>query len=229
MRRIVLITMAGLLTAAAPAAGQATSTATPDRAGRPSTLHFDVDGLAAPISGRLPSVLQLKASGFRTDLKAIAKRCSGESAKLNECPRGSRLGKGTLVIGVTGPTEMRDATIPVNVYLHSRTQIYAVAYVLGWRVVPATLSVARGFVVNFDPLPKGPPFPGYSYTLKRISFDFGARRTITTRKAKGGRVKQRVNLIRNPSRCNGSWASSVSLKFPDGSVTPLAAPTKCSK
>jgi hypothetical protein len=229
MRRIVLITIGTLLATAGSAAAQATSTATPDRTGRGSKLHFDVDGLAAPISGRLPSALQLKAPGFGVNLNAVAKRCSQESAKLNECPRASRLGVGTLVVGVTAPGQVRDATIPINVYLHSKRQILAVAYVLGWRVVPATFGAAHGLVVNFDPLPKAPPFQGVSYTFKRISFDLGTRRTISTRKRGGGRVKRRVDLIRNPAKCNGTWASSVALKFPDGSVTPLAAPTKCSR
>ena len=97
MRRIALIAVASLLAAAPSAAADATATATatPAKPGQPSTLHFDINGLAAPISGRLPKTLQLTAPrGVRVNLKAIAKRCSNESAKLNECPAASLIGKG---------------------------------------------------------------------------------------------------------------------------------------
>jgi hypothetical protein len=239
MRRIVLILLtfiAGLLGAAAPAGAQGTSSASPDAAGKASTLHFEVDGLAPPIGGRLPSALALTApSGFRLNLAALSKRCSEQAAKLNECPGRSRMGSGSLQVIVTAPDGVRDVTIPINVYLHSRSRILAVAFVFGWRVVPGTLSARDGIVVDFDPLPAGPPFEGVSYTLKRISFDFGAKRVIkkrTVRRVNGKRrvrvTKRRVDLITNPRTCGGSWASSITLRFPDGAVTPLAAPTTCS-
>jgi len=235
MRRIVLLTIAGLLATAAPAGAQATAVVTPNGAGEASKLHFGVDGLAAPINGRLPSAMALAApSGFKLNLKALSKRCSEEAAKLNECPRGSLMGTGLLVVEVTAPEGVRDASIVLNVYLHSRTRILAVAYVFGWRVVPATLAATEGIVVDFDPLPAGPPFPNVSYRLKSISVDFGAKRIIKKRKVRrvNGRrrvrvTKRRVDLIRNPSTCPGTWASSISLRFPDGTVTPLAAPTVC--
>jgi len=236
MQRILLLTVAGLLATAAPAGAQAISTATPNGAGQASRLHFEVDGLAAPIDGRLPSAMAVAApSGFKLNLKALSKRCTEESAKLNECPRGSRMGNGLLVVEVTTPEEVRDASIPLNVYLHSRTRILAVAYVFGWRVVPATLSATEGILVDFDPLPAGPPFPNVSYRLKRISVDFGAQRVVKKRKVTrvNGRrrvrvIKRRVHLIRNPATCDEAWASSISLRFADGSATTLAAPTACS-
>lgn len=231
MRRIVLlIIIVCLLGAAAPAAAQVTATATPNRAGQASTLHFDLDGLAPPIGGRIPLALQLSApQGFKLNPKAVAKRCSQESAKLNECPRASRFGRGVLVVHVTAPDQNRDVTIPLNVYLHSRKTILAVAYVFGWQVVPGTLSTQNGISVTFNPLPAGPPFPGVSYALKRITFDFGAKRMVKHRvKGKRHAKKRRVSLIRNPATCSGSWESSISLTFRDGSVTPLTAPTPCS-
>jgi hypothetical protein len=236
MRRIVLLTIAGLLGTASPAGAQTTSAVTPNVVGKASTLHFEVDGLAAPINGRLPSAMQLAAaSGFRLNLKALSKRCSEEAAKLNECPRGSLMGKGSLLVEVTTPDGVRDASIAINVYLHSNTGILAVAYVFGWQVVPGTLSAASGIVVNFDPLPTGAAFPNVSYRLKHIALDFGAKRVIrkrTVRRVNGRRrvtvTKRRADLIRNPATCPGSWASSASLRFPDGSVVSLAAPTACS-
>jgi hypothetical protein len=228
MRRIVLLAIAGLLVSAGPAGAQATSTTTPKAAGKAAKLRFELDGLASPVDGRIPSALKLTAPGFKADRKALSKRCSEQAAKLNECPRGSLMGKGSLLIGVTAPDGVRDVDIAVNVYLHSRTRIFAVAYVFGWRVVPASLSTNGGFVVDFDPLPEAPPFEGVSYTLKRIWFEFGAKRVIRKRTRRGV-TKRRVDLIRNPATCRGSWASSVSLRFPDGSGAPFPAPTPCSR
>jgi hypothetical protein len=229
MHKTILSTLTVLLAAAAPAAALTAATATPDKAGKPSSLHFDIDGLAAPIGGRIPLTLQLKTSpGFRVNLQAIAKRCSQESAKLNECPAASRFGRGVLVVGVTTPQGVRTVTIPLYVYLHSNTKILAIARVFGWQVVPATLDAHHGLVVRFDPLPQGPPFAGITYALKRITLDFGATRMISKRA--GTRVrKTRVSLIRNPTRCRGSWSSSVVLTFKVGPAASLGTPTACSK
>jgi hypothetical protein len=236
MRRIVPLSIAALLATAGPAAAQGTSSATPDAAGKTSTLRFAVDGLAQPIGGRLPSALRLTAPGFKTDLGALSKRCSEQAAKLNECPKGSLMGKGSLLINVAAPDGVRDVDIAINVYLHSRTKIFAVAYVLGWRVVPATLRTRGRFVVEFDPLPEGPPFAGVTYTLKRISFAFRAKRVIrrrVVRRVGGARrtvtIRRRVHLLRNPATCTGSWASSLLLRFPDGTETPFDTPTQCSR
>ncbi len=234
MRRFALIAAASLLAAApsvaadaAEVAPSAAATATPTKAGQPSTLRFDINGLAAPISGRLPKALQLNAPpGVRVNLQAVSKRCSEESAKLNECPAGSQFGKGKLIVTVSQQGKgSRDVSIPLTVYLHSRNSILAVAEVLGWQVVPATLNIRNGLVVRFDPLPAGPPFTGVSYTLKRITINLGASRII-----KKGKRRTKVTLIRNPARCSGSWASSVALTFRDGTPTQqISTPIGCSR
>jgi len=227
MYRIALVAVTSLLAAAPSAAADATATATPARAGQPSTLHFDINGLAPPISGRLPKSLQLSAPpGFKVNLNAIAQRCSEETAKLNECPRGTQFGKGKLIVGVTQQGKAsRDVTIPLTVFLHSSNSLLAVAKVFGWQVVPATLNTRNGLLVRFDPLPAGPPFAGVSYTLKRITIDLGASRVI-----KKGKRRTKVTLLRNPSRCGGSWLSSVALTFRDGTPTQqIPTPMACSK
>ena len=237
MRKIVLIVIVGLLGAAASAAAQTTGSATPNRAGRPSTLHFNIDGTAAPISGRLPVGLQVNApAGFQVDPKAVVQRCSQESAKLNECPAGSRLGRGSLIVGVTAPNAgtvtVRAVTIPLLVYLHSNTKILAVAKVFGWQVVPGTLSTHPGFAVGFNPLPAGPPFPGVTYALKAITLNLGATRMVKQRvKAKKGTrvTTQHLDYFRNPATCHGGWKSSVSLTFRDGTTTQLSVPVACAK
>ncbi len=198
-----LVTAAGVLGAVAPAAALTTAVATPAKAGKPSTLHFDIDGAAPPISGRIPQTLQFKTPpGFRVNLQAIAKRCSEESAKLNECPAASLLGKGALVVGVTTPTQVRTVTIPLNVYLHSSTRILSVAKVFGWQVVPGTLVSHNGLVVSFSALPQGPPFQGVTYALDRITLDFGATRVITKRVGKSVR-RRRLYLIKEPGGLHG--------------------------
>jgi hypothetical protein len=233
MRKLVLIVIVGLLGAAASAAAQTTASATPKAAGRATTLHFNIDGLAAPIGGRLPRGLQVAApAGVQVNPLAIVGRCSQESAKLNECPASSRLGRGSLVVNVTAPNNgivtVRTVTIPLLVYVHSATKILAVAKVFGWQVVPGTLNTHKGFTIGFDPLPAGPPFPGVSYALKQITLNLGATRKVTIKK--GAHVtRQRVDYFRNPSSCHGGWKSSVSLTFPDGTAAQLSVPVPCAK
>ena len=131
------------------------------------------------------------------------------------------MGKGSLVVIVKTPDRVRDVNIALKVYLHSRSTAFAVAHVFGWQVIPAALSTRAGFAIDFNPLPKGPQFQDVSYAFRRISLQFGAKRRIR-------RGNRRIDLIRNPAACTGPWASSVSLRFPDGSVNPFAAPTPCS-
>ena len=242
MRRIVLLTIATLLGTAAPAGAQATSAVSPNRAGSASTLRFEVDGLSPPLNARLPRALKVAAPrGFSTDLRSLSRRCSEQSAKLNECPRGSLMGTGSLLVEITppAPNPARETRIALKVYLHSRRRVLAVADVFGWQVVPGTLRTDRGFMATFDPLPSGTAFEplGFSFHLKRISLKFGASRVIeerTVRRVGGRRVvrvtSRRAHLIRNPTTCRtGSWKSSVSLTYPAGDplVVPLAAATAC--
>jgi hypothetical protein len=237
MRKIVLIVIVGLLGASASASAQTTGSATPKGAGRPSVLHFNIDGAAAPIGGRLPRAMEVQApAGFQVTPQAVAQRCTQESAKLNECPAGSRLGRGSLVVSVTAPNAgavtVRTVTIPLLVYVHSGTKILAVAKVFGWQVVPGTLSTHSGFTIGFDPLPAGPPFPGVTYALKGITLNLGATRVVKKRvKTQHGTraSSQRLNYFRNPPSCHGGWKSSVSLTFRDGTAAQLSVPVPCSK
>jgi hypothetical protein len=239
-RRIVLIAITAMLVTATPAGAQATSAATPHRAGKASTLHFDVDGLASPLDARLPRNLTVAAPrGFRADRRAVSKRCREQSAKLNECPRGSLMGTGSLLVEIRAPDGgIRDTRIRLRVFLSSRSRILAVAYVFGWQVVPGTFRTASGIAVTFNGLPSGEAFEplGFSFRLKRISLELGASRVIarrSVRRVDGGRARvtrRRVHLIRNPATCRTrSWKSSVSLTYRAGTplVVPLAAPTPC--
>jgi hypothetical protein len=136
------------------------------------------------------------------------------------------MGGGTLDVFVTDQGNVRTVSIPLTVYLNTNKRILAVAKIFGWQVVPATLDTRGGLSVRFDPLPAGPPFPNVSYALKRITLSFGASRVVQ-RRVRGHVTKTRLDLLRNPRSCTGSWATSVKLTFRDGSVTPLSAPTPC--
>ena len=121
IRRIIPLTLAGLLVTAAPAAAQATlvrHTESRREAGHASLQHRRVP---SPLSARLPRDLRIAVPrGFTTDLRALSKRCSTGAAKLNECPRGSLMGSGSIVVEVTPPASqnaLHDTTIPLNVYL----------------------------------------------------------------------------------------------------------------
>jgi len=231
------LTSALVLGAAGTAAAETTAKAAPDRAGAASKLTFDIDGLAEPIAGRLPSAITLTAPGVKVDARALSKRCNPELAQVDgSCPKGSRIGTGRLLVGVTAEDGDRDADIAITVYRQSAKKAIAVANVFGWQIIPGTISTKGGLSITFDPLPTGVSFPGFSFTFKQMSFSFGAKRTIKTRKVThpGGRrkvrtVKRTVSLLRNPKTCTGgTWASSVRLTLRDASVVELPAPMACS-
>ena len=235
MRITLFLATAVLLATAAPAGAQATSTATPAKPGSASHLKFDLDGTAPPISGALPSAVTLSAPGFKFDRRAIPKRCTGTAAELKECPKSSRFGTGLLVVHVLGQGLDRDARIAVNVYLQSTKKVLAVANVFGRQAVPGTLDTKGGFTLRLDPLPNGQNLPGFSFSLRSMSFDFGRKQVVTKRKkvrVNGRRRtvkrKRTVQLLHNPAKCDGgSWASTMTLDFPGGAATPLASPTAC--
>jgi hypothetical protein len=195
------------------------------------------------VSGRVPSALAFDAGpGFTFDTRTFNARCTRQQATLNECPPGSAMGGGTLVIGVTLPEGSRDAVFPLRAYMAQGNRLFMIAYVTGWRTVPGTILSAGGLTLSFDPLPKPPPFPNVSYSFKRITLDIGASRIIRkvvrtkvkSRRKRGSRrrtrrrvTRTRVDLVRAPAQCAGSWPASVRLTFPDGSTVPLPAPMAC--
>jgi hypothetical protein len=240
MRRALLIAMAALLAFAAPAGAQAVATATPNVPGAGAQLHFDVDAVMPPLDGRIPSALALAAGpGSAFNARAAAALCTRTQAALNECPRGSRIGSGRLIIQVNAPPEWggsRDVAVPLTLHLQTQTtrKVLAVAFLSGFRVVPGLISTTNGLVVSFDPLPTPPDFPGVTYLLKRVTLDIGTTRLAkrpkkkSARRQKGSAARTRVYLIRNPAQCaTGGWQSSVTFAFPDGTTTALAAPTPC--
>jgi hypothetical protein len=243
MRRLFLLTLAATLGMAAPAGAQAIVTATPGVAGEATRLHFAVDATVPPVGGRIPSALEVAAPGFSLDMRAAPKRCRKLRATLNECPRASQIGRATLTIIVNQPGSVREVPIKVVMYRGKGTRVYAITFLTGWRVVPGTLDTAGGIALRFDPLPEPPAVvPEVSFSFKGLTVDLGLTRTVVTRKrvklkgkrrGKRGRRNKvvvrraRFDLVHAPSQCAGSWATSVSLSFPDGSTSPFAVPVAC--
>jgi hypothetical protein len=242
MRHLLPLTLLATLAVAAPAGAQALATATPATTGGAAKLHFTVDGLQDPVSRRIPSALTFAApAGFTFDAHAVTKRCSKDQAVLNECPKASAIGSGSLVIGVTLPDgSTRDANFALRAYLSRGTRMWMLAEVTGWRVVPGTLvASANGLSFVFDPLPTPPPFPNVSYEFKSITLDVGKSTTVKkvvhlkrppgSKQPRTRTTKTRYDLIHAPAECaTGSWAAEMDMTFPDGSALALPAPMPCS-
>ena len=227
----LVLTAAVTLAAAASAGAQAVVTATPNEPGKGTRLHWDVDAVPPPVAGRVPSSLTMTApAGFRLDTKAAAKRCKALQARLDECPRKSRIGSALMIIGVTTPQGPRDLPVDSKLYLGRSNKVLAVTFLAGVRVVPGTIEDGDGIALTFDPLPVPPVIPGVSYTFKRVTVDLGVSRKVARRvRGTSRRRKVRIHLVRTPAECaGGSWATTAALGFADGTSAFFDAPAPCS-
>jgi hypothetical protein len=228
MVRITLLAAAAWLVLAAAAGAQVISTAKPAKPGKATRLSFEADATAPPMAGRIPKGLTFTApAGYRVDFRAVTKRCTQLQAKLDECPAKSKIGKGTLVVEVTQPGQVRNVNVPLSFYLKSKRAVIAVAFLAGTRVVPGRISASRGMVLEFNPLPDPPVFPQVSYRLLSVSVEIGAKRRVVTRTARKKRRRVVRSFLRNPAKCSGSWASSMTFTYSDGTNDVLPAPTAC--
>jgi hypothetical protein len=218
---------------APPAAGQATATATPDRAGAGTRLHAELDASQPPVSGRVPRETVLSVQrGYRFDGRAVARRCTPTQAEADECPARSRVGSALVRATYNGfPVE-----VPIRLYLMRPQQggdlagFAAVAEVLGstyaafGRVVRATEDPFGLSVILPTP---GPDLSDQPVTFDSFEADLGAFRTVVVKRG-GKRRKVRRALIRNPATCTGgSWASQAVLSFDEGDPATLDAPIAC--
>jgi hypothetical protein len=232
LRAALPLALVGCLAPAASASADATGSATPAVAGgNATTLAWAVDGLAPPVSGRIPRSLVLTAPGFKLDRRAVAKRCGELQAKLNECPKKSKIGTGTLTIIVHRPDRVNEVPFNIVLYQAKGTKVLAVTEFIGIRVIPGRLDGSGGVRLTFDPLPTPPEIPGIqiTYEFKGVSVRLGAKRKVVKRV--GPRRKRRTfrySLVRTPERCDGgSWAATATLGFPDGTSLPLPTPMAC--
>jgi hypothetical protein len=235
MLRLALLSIAALLAVAASASAQATSSARPGVAGEPTRLRFDVDAAAGPLAGRVPAGFTITApAGFVLNPRAFPQRCAKVRAQLDECPATSRFGSGSLLVQVTTPEQTSDVRRGLVMYRGAGSQVWAVVDVFGRRAVPGRLETSGGVRIAFDPLPALPAFPGVSYLVKQVTFDVGGTnvvRTVRRVRGKGGKARRVVRtrrepVLRAPATCPGSWPSSLSFRFEDGTVQ-LPAPTPC--
>jgi hypothetical protein len=228
---VLLLAVAACLAGTAEARAQAVGTATPDVAGGKGTrVAWSVDGLAPPVSARIPRSLALSAPGFKLDRRAVRRRCSQQQAELDECPRRSQVGTGALTIIVHRPAGINEVTFDIRLYHGPQQRVLAVTEFIGIRVIPGRLERVDGALqLSFDPLPTPPEIPGVqiSYEFKGVSAELGASRKV--KKRVGGRRRTvRYNVVRTPPECPaGSWATTATLGFPDGAILPLPAPMTC--
>src|SRR5919197_372330 len=174
LRTALPLMITGGLGMPASASAGATGSATPGVAGhKPTTLAWNVDGLAPPVLGRIPRSLVVTAPGFKLDRRAVAERCSDLQAKINECPRKSKIGTGTLTIVVHRPDRVNEVAFQVALYQAKGTRILAVTDFIGIRVIPGRLTTSGGVQLSFDPLPTPPQIPGIqiTYEFKGVSVD----------------------------------------------------------
>jgi hypothetical protein len=231
---VLQLVLAGSLVTAASAAADATGSATPGRAGgKATTVAWTVNGLSPPVSGRVPRSLVVTAPGFKLDRRAVATRCGEQQAKLNECPRKSKIGTGTLGIVVNRPDRVNEIEFKIVLFHGKGKRIHAVTDFIGIRVVPGSLTKAGGVRLSFDPLPTPPEIPGIqiTYQFKGVSVRLGAKRRVVKRVGTR-RVRRavRYSLVKTPKRCKGgSWAATATLGFPDGSDQPLSTPMACTR
>jgi hypothetical protein len=231
LRTALLLALAGCLATAASASADATSSATPAVAGgKPTTVSWAVDGLAPPVLGRIPQSLVVSAPGFKLDMRAVAKACTELQAKLDECPKASKLGTGQLTIIVNRPDRVNTVTFDVALYHAKGSHVLAVTNFIGIRVIPAMLSKSGGVRLTFNPLPSPPQIPGVAitYQFKSVSATLGAKLRVVKR-IHGKRRTLRYSLLKTPQKCSGgSWAATATLGFPDGSSAPQPTPITCS-
>lgn len=230
--RIAAAALFTLLLSAPAAHGQATTTATPNQAGKATRLHTELDATQPPILGRIPreTVLSIQ-SGYRLDGRAVAARCTTEQGAKDACPAKSAIGTAQVVATYMGS----DVPIPIQLYLAKPQQagdvagFIAVARVLGSTYAAAgrvtrTTEAPFGLAVIL-PTP-GPDASSFGATLKSITADIGAMRAVKTG-PKGKRKKVRYSLLTNPATCTGTWASRAALTFSDGTTAQLDAPISC--
>ena len=242
MRKITISTATALVLMLAPAAqAQTTITGglTPNTAGAGSTVHIEIGGAAAELSGQIPESIALGVQrGFAFDARAVAVRCTGTAVTSGACPAQSRIGSGQAVVHAGGFLNA-DIQATIDVFLADRVQpadvasavvVVSAAGLSG--VVRTRILALAGGPVGYEVRLEGiaaavPAVPGVSFSLKSLSLDLGARRKTTktttkrVRVTRNGRrvtvrrkVRKRVtyHLLRNPKTCPGAWGVRLTLR-----------------
>ena len=243
MRRTIFVTAVLVLALAGSARAQDTlisASLAPNAPAVGTTLHVGVDGAAPELAGALPESLIVHLQrGFALDLVAVRSRCDASRAPIGDCPEASRIGSGQALARATG---LLNSDIPatIAIFLADRVQAGDLASVVlrvdaggSSRAVRARLIALRTGPFGYELRATGfaaaiPTFPGVVFSLRFLTLDITARRTVTTTVTKRVRVtrngkrvtvkrkvkrKVRHDLIRNPKTCAGSWGARVTVRI----------------
>lgn len=240
MNRLLIAAAAVAATALSPAATAVAApgaTLTPNKAGKASRLHVELDAAAADFGGRFPdAVVADIQKGFKLDPKAVATTCSDAAANSVSCPAAARIASGSAVISAGA---FGTYTAKVEGFLAQTKQAGDLAGVILQITEPQTQikkSVRGrvvvgggefGYQIRFEQLTAAlPPLPpGVTLQLQSLAFDVGANRTVkkkVKKKVNGKRrtvtVKKKYSLITNPKTCTAAgWKARVTARFTDGS------------
>jgi hypothetical protein len=223
--------------AAAPALGAATGTVTvtPNVAGKPSHVSFDIK----PDGGN-PKTLIIRATrGFKFEPRAVAKRCDPAHAKANKCPAKSKMGDGTTDVTVhqnAGVLADSHLTVAFQIFVAPPVKAGDVSGVVVHYKEPQTKQegsitgrVYKGapapfdLIIRFDKVDETVKAPqGFSVRVDRLQASFGAKRTVKKTVHKNGKTKTkkvRYDLVTNAKTCNGSWPYEIEQVFANSNPT----------
>ena len=234
---LVLVFTAGLAVVPALAKSPAVLTVDPDEAGKGTTATLD---LYPPDPDRDPRSLVLKVlRGVKVDARAAAAKCSKQQAADESCPAKSRIGGGsadvTAKIGALPPSQV---TVDIDLYLapppkagdkagvvvHAEEpQSGQEGHVIG-RITPIK-SGKFGIQTSFDHLDKAFKAPdGVTTHVDHMKLTFGKHRKITKKNGK----HVRVDLIKNPKTCDGSWEYRAIIGYSGRPAYTVNDSTSCS-
>jgi hypothetical protein len=229
----ILVALALAGSALASSAGTVSTTLTPNRVGKASTLSISATGPFS-FTGLPKSAELLVQKGFKASPKSVSVLCSSSQLAANNCPSKSKIGSGTAkATGTLGPFSEQD-TIALTLYLGARQQPSDIASVdiIGTdSVFDASLhGSGRLFKSNgqlellFAQFPNPSNIPqGTKVTLDSLSLTAGASRTVKKGK-RAHRHKVHYALIKNPPTCSGNWTGTFTLTFSTGTFTKTLSP-----
>jgi hypothetical protein len=235
--RTLIATLCAFGAIAAPAAAQATATASPNGVDEGTILHTELDATGEPVNGRVPSQTVLSVEkGFALDTQAVAKRCTQSKAEQDKCPAKSAIGTAEVQASYNGYT----IVIPIRLFLAKPQQPGDLAGFAAVATILGSTNATMGRIVKSTTDPYGIsvilPSPGgdlsaFPITFKSFKSDIGASRVVKKRVGRKGhkRVKKTTHsLLRTPKTCTtGTWASNAVFTFSDGSTAEVLAPIGC--
>jgi hypothetical protein len=216
----------------------------PDKAGAASHVLLDVRSSEDPqANGESPQQAFINfAAGAKFDPNARAATCSAAQAKEFNCPADSKIGDGTADATVTTDTGVfvQNVQADVQIFLGPPQQSGDVGAVVAQFREPQSnqrgtttgrivkVAAPYGLGLRFEDLSSAAAAPqGFRVKVNRLRTDVGAFRIVkkkayktVRRNGKKRKVKYykkvRVDLIRNPKSCSGSWPYQVRLVYPGG-------------